>query len=326
MTRSSQHPGSAEDGERGPSASVMRPRDLAEAREAMAGGRDPHSALLIVGGQTKLAWGRQPRAVDRVIATAGLDQLIGHDPGDMTATVGAGMPLSRLQEELARSGQWLAIDPPPRVSAPPRWSPVDHRADQLAAGATIGGIFASNDSGPSRLGYGSLRELVIGMTVILADGTVARSGSKVIKNVAGYDLCKLLCGALGTLGLVAELTVRLHPRPAHTRTVEVASAVPAACKLGLALMASPLEPAAVDHDGAALLIRFDGGATQVAAQAERAVHMAAQRGLSAIVLDDRAVAAERWQRMARLHVGGPGETVLRIASLPSQVTRVAAAL
>jgi glycolate oxidase FAD binding subunit len=139
-----------------------------------------------------------------ILSTLRLDEVLEHASGDMTATVQAGCRIARLQEVLAQHGQRLAIDP--------LWP----------ARATVGGILATNDSGPLRVRFGSLRDLVIGVTVALADGTLARSGGKVVKNVAGYDLPKLLTGSFGTLGVIVEATFRLHPLPKHSQTVSFA--------------------------------------------------------------------------------------------------------
>ena len=136
-----------------------------------------------------------------MLDTTGLTGVITHNPGDMTVSVRAGTPLRTLAEELAPHGQHVAFD-----------------AARVADGATVGGLFATADSGPGALVYGSLRDLVIGVTVVLADGTVARSGGHVIKNVAGYDLAKLLHGSYGTLAVLAEVVLRLHPVPKASAT------------------------------------------------------------------------------------------------------------
>ena len=288
---------------------TVRPGDLGEARDAVMDGRERGSALLVRGGGTKLGLGWPPERIDRVIDTTGLHRLIDHDPGDMTATVQAGMTLAALAEELARAGQRLAVDPP--------------LGDKKSA--TVGGVFASNDSGPCRLGHGSLRELVIGMTVILGDGTMARSGGKVIKNVAGFDLCKLFCGSLGTLGLVAELTVRLHPIPEHVETVRVASNAGQGSELALALMASPLEPSAVVYDGDVLWIRFEGSRGRAMAESERARALVAGQGLSSDRVPEKDSQA-LWSEMSERLAGLPGETVVRIASLPARLEAVVQAV
>ena len=156
------------------------------------------------GGGTKQSWGNsiQPALI---LHTHRLNSVREHTWQDMTCTVEAGCPWSSMQSVLAEHAQFVALDPlwPDR--------------------ATIGGIAATNDSGSLRLRYGSLRDLIIGMTVVLADGTIAHSGGKVVKNVAGYDLHKLMTGAFGTLGIITEITFRLHSIPKHTQTFTIAS-------------------------------------------------------------------------------------------------------
>jgi glycolate oxidase FAD binding subunit len=130
---------------------------------------------------------------DVVISTGRLDQVLEHEVGDLTATVEAGVRVEDLNMRLAEHGQMLALDPP--------------------GNPTIGACLAANLSGPRRHRYGTARDLVIGVTVVLADGTIASSGGKVVKNVAGYDLGKLFCGSEGMFGLIARVALRLHPRP-----------------------------------------------------------------------------------------------------------------
>ncbi len=147
--------------------------------------------------------------------------VIEHEPGDLTCTVSAGVTLGQLQETLARGGQMLALDPPD------------------AAGLTVGEAFATAAFGPRSHRYGGPRDLVLGVTVRLADGTVARGGGRVVKTVAGYDLPKLFTGAHGRLGGILELTLRLHPLPASTCTVVTAPSDPTALE--------PLAPACVEY-------------------------------------------------------------------------------
>ena len=147
--------------------------------------------------------------------------VIEHEPGDLTCTVGADVPLTELQETLARGGQMLALDPPD------------------AARLTVGAAFAAAVSGPRTHRYGGPRDLVLGVTVRLADGTVARGGGRVVKTVAGYDLPKLFTGAHGRLGEILELTLRLHPLPASTCTVVTAPTDPTVLE--------PLAPACVEY-------------------------------------------------------------------------------
>lgn len=288
-------------------AAVAEPRDLAEARDAVAGG----GALLPRGAGTKLDWGAVPERADLVVSSARLDRVVAHDPGDATATVQAGVPLRALQERLRPAGQWLAVDPPSE-----------------AAGATVGGVFAAGEAGPRRLRYGTMRDLVIGTTAVLADGTVSRSGGKVIKNVAGYDLGKLLCGSLGTLALVVELTVRLHPLPAASVTVRVRAGAAGAGRLALALLAAPLEPVAVDWAGppggeGTLLARFAGRADAVDAQVEAARRLAGGAGLGSERLGGEAGEAAWDGHATALAAAG---TVVRGATLPSELPAAAEAL
>src|SRR5262245_30606663 len=153
------------------------------------------------GGGTRMAVGAPPGRAGLVLGLRRLARLLEHEPGDLTATAEAGMTFVAFQAELGQRGQWLSLDPP--------------HADR----ATIGGILASNASGPRRHLYGTARDLLIGVTVVAADGTVIKGGGKVVKNVAGYDLPKLYIGSFGTLGVIAEATVRLRPRPDEDRLV-----------------------------------------------------------------------------------------------------------
>ena len=231
---------------------VARPDSVAEAADLL---RDTRGTLLFRGGGTKMAWAGRPDQPDLLVETAGLNRLLEHNPADMTAVVEAGMPLSTLQETLAESGQWLALDPATQVD-----------------GATIGGLLATGESGPRRLRYGALRDLVIGVTLVLADGTVAHAGGRVIKNVAGYDLTKLMYGSLGTLALIAEVVLRVHPLPESSATVVVPASASNAGEATRRLMASPLEPSAVRwvgnfrQESGQLAVRFEGSRAGVAAQ------------------------------------------------------------
>src|SRR5262245_60493160 len=161
------------------------------------------------GGGTKLGWSPKTDAVD--FDTRRLNRILEHNEGDFTAILEAGVSLVEAQAKFAAAGQMLAIDPP------------------LGAGdaATIGGVMATNDAGPLRHRYGTMRDLVVGVTVVLSDGTIAQSGGKVIKNVAGYDLAKLFTGSYGTLGLIVQVAVRLHPAPPRTATASAQSDDPA---------------------------------------------------------------------------------------------------
>src|ERR1017187_6946904 len=178
---------------------VLSPQTTEEISAIARYANQHNLAIEITGAGTKRSWGN-PVAANILLDTTHLTGVVSHSWQDLTATVAAGTPWATMQRTLAQHNQQVALDP--------LWPET----------ATIGGIIATNDSGPMRLKYGSLRDLIIGMTIVLADGTIAKSGGKVVKNVAGYDLHKLMTGAFGTLGVITEVTLRLHPIPAETRT------------------------------------------------------------------------------------------------------------
>jgi glycolate oxidase FAD binding subunit len=165
---------------------------------------DASLAVIPRGGGTKLSWGNPPTRADIILSTARLDKIIEHAWADLTVSVEAGCTVQKLQSALAQHGQRLALDP--------LWP----------AQATIGGVLSTNDSGALRLRFGALRDLIIGVTLALPDGTLASSGGKVVKNVAGYDLPKLITGALGTLAVITRAVFRLHPLPRNTKTLSLA--------------------------------------------------------------------------------------------------------
>jgi glycolate oxidase FAD binding subunit len=287
-----------------PAAPVARPADLAEARQAVL---DAAGGVLVRGGGTSLDWGAPVTAADLVLDTTALNRLVAHNPADMTVAAGAGMRLTDLQQLLAPAGQWLAIDPP---SGP--------------HGATLGGLLATGDAGPHRLAHGALRDLVIGITVVLADGAVARAGGHVIKNVAGYDLAKLFAGSLGAFGLVTELVLRVHPRPPAGVTLAVPADEHAALAATRELRASPLEAVAADWDGRRLLVRFEGTPHAVAERERQA--RATLAGLRAAERLDGDAEQDAWDALATAAHGADGDTVVRAGSRPDRLPDLAHAL
>ncbi|WP_169542378.1 FAD-binding oxidoreductase [Solirubrobacter soli] len=225
----------------------MRPATVAEAALLLKGLERP---IRPVGGGTK-PW--LPAGDEEPLETGGLDRILEHNVGDFTAVLEAGVPFADAQATFAEHGQRLAWDPPD------------------TGGATIGGIVATADSGPLRHRYGGVRDLVVGTSVVLSDGTVAKSGGKVIKNVAGYDLAKLFAGSFGTLGLIATVSVRLHPLPTRTATVAFDFDDPdALAAKAIELARLPLEADRFDavwRDGRGqLLVEFSGAAAEDAAR------------------------------------------------------------
>lgn len=180
---------------------VVLPASTHEIQEVLGYAAEGGLSVIPAGSGTKLGVGNPPEQVDLVLSTSRLDQVLEYEPADLTVTVEAGIRLATLQEGLAKHGQYLSLDPP------------------YADRCTIGGMTATNASGPSRLRYGSTRDLVLGMRVVQSSGTVVKSGGKVVKNVAGYDLSKLYLGSFGTLGVIAEVSLKLQPLPELERTV-----------------------------------------------------------------------------------------------------------
>jgi glycolate oxidase FAD binding subunit len=241
-------------------AQVVRPSSVAEVAEVLKAAAADGLTVVPVGGRTKTSWAAPPTSCDLLLDTTGLDRVVEHTPGDLVVVAEAGVPLSVLQAHLSQAGQFLAIDAPEE-------------------GATLGGVVSANASGPRRLRYGTVRDLLIGVTVVLADGSVASAGGKVVKNVAGYDLGKLYTGAHGSLGVVVQTIWRLHPVPASRRVVVLDLEEPLdAGPLALRLSRSTLTPTAVEllaTPGAAarLVVLFESIPESVRVQARAAVDL-----------------------------------------------------
>jgi glycolate oxidase FAD binding subunit len=287
----------------------LSPSSFDTAARALSGAAAGGESVRVLGGASKRSWGSPAHEPDVEIRTSNLDTLVEHNHGDLTAVLQAGMPLVRAQETFAAAGQMLAVDP---------WLGAQHEA-------TIGGIIATADSGPLRHRYGAPRDLVVGITVALSDGTVARAGGKVIKNVAGYDLAKLFCGSFGTLGMILEVNVRLHPLPAPTATALGVSPDPerlATAARGLA--GSPLELEALDvawRAGRGGILAQCGGA----AAAVRAKAVASQmRRLGLEQVDVSADDAELWARQ-RAGQRSADAALVRVSARPSQLAAVLSA-
>jgi glycolate oxidase FAD binding subunit len=251
------------------------------------------------GGGTK-PWGPVIAGAD--VETGGMARILEHNVGDFTAVLEAGVRVADAQAEFAGHGQMLALDP------------------ALGDGATVGGVMATNDSGPLRHRYGGMRDLVVGTTIALSDGTLSRSGGKVIKNVAGYDLGKLFCGSFGTLGLIVRVALRLHPLAPGTATAVGASDDPEA--LGAAartLAALPLEADCLDVDwrggSGRLLVRFGSAAAgdQAAATVTR---------MRDIGLQDCTVVEEDDELWMAQRVRQRGECVLKVSGRATDLPAV----
>jgi glycolate oxidase FAD binding subunit len=250
------------------------------------------------GGGSRLSWGT-PAPCDLVVDTGRMSGVAEHAAGDLVARVRAGTPMGDVATVLAQAGQEIALDVPDD--------------------ATVGGVVASGLAGPRRLRYGTPRDLLIGITIVRADGTVAKSGGKVVKNVAGYDLGKLLAGSAGTLGLITEVTFRLHPLPAARAYVTAEYlAVPVACDAIAAAANSPLVASAVelcraDPGGPIRVgVLLEGSAEGVESRAER---MAGLLGPGEVAAQPPAW----WPGAPR---AGSGETLIRVSFWVSALGRV----
>ena len=225
-------------------------------------------AVIPCGGRSKLGWGNAPSRADLLLSTARLNRILEHAWADLTVTVEAGSTMGALQQKLAEHGQRLALDP--------LW-PEE---------ATVGGILATNDSGALRLRFGALRDLIIGVTIALPDGTLASSGGKVVKNVAGYDLPKLVTGALGTLGVITRAVFRLHPLPHGTLSFTLSVSNPEeAQRMVLALQDSRLAHVALQSRFSAeappeIDVLFEGTEAGLDAQAAELGALCRSRGSS----------------------------------------------
>jgi glycolate oxidase FAD binding subunit len=285
---------------------VERPGTAEEVAALLAEGRRARP----VGGATKLDWGALGPAPEVEISTSALDALLEHNVGDLTAVLEAGVSLSRAQEQFAKEGQRLCLDAP-----------------DGGGRATLGGVVATGDSGPLRHRYGAARDLILGVRVALPDGTVARAGSKVIKNVAGYDLAKLMCGALGTLGVVTEVTMRLHPLAEGSITTLGRTGDPAALAgAARAVARRPLELESLDlrwdgeEAGGVVLARAVGRTAQEAAQT--AAELMGEAGLDAELHEQD---EEIWSEQRARQRAADGGAVVRVSALPATLEQVLAA-
>src|SRR5450755_2116182 len=232
---------------------VATPTSTQEASAVLRAAAGLGLAVVPRGCGTRLDWGAPPSRCDLVVDTRLMDTVLEHAAGDLVARVQAGVRLDRLADVLGQASQRLALDPPGSESPANGGDLAEGGTGVCGTGVcgTVGGLIATGVAGPLRLRFGSPRDLLIGITMVRADGTVARAGGKVVKNVAGYDIGKLLAGSYGTLGLITEATFRLHPLPEAVAyvTAEFGPAQRAAAAAALqSAAASALVPSAVELD------------------------------------------------------------------------------
>ena len=246
-----------------PARFVAAPGSADEAAAVVRAAAVHDLSTVVRGAATKLDWGSPPERLDLVVDTRRLTGIVEHAAGDLIVVVRAGTPLTDLSPKLAAAGQQLALDAP-------------------LPGATVGGTVAVNTSGPRRMAYGTVRDLLIGVTIVRPDGVLARAGGKVVKNVAGYDLGKLVTGSYGTLGLITECAFRLHPVPEAGAVLRRPVDGPAGLRtLVSAVLGAQVVPAALELDAPA------GGGLELA-----------------ILLTGVAEGVRRREAMARALLGG----------------------
>ncbi|MGH9144132.1 MAG: FAD-binding oxidoreductase [Vicinamibacterales bacterium] len=285
---------------------MIQPGNPNEVAAALRRASESGQTIVIRGAGTKSAWGRPPSRVDTILDMRRLNRILAHEHGDMTATIEAGTSLHAVNEALAIHGQTLPLDPP------------------FADRATIGGLLATNDSGPLRHRYGTPRDLVIGIELATTDGTLSKAGGRVVKNVAGYDLSKLVTGSFGSLAAIVSATFKLAPLPAGSKTMRIG--LRDARALGQVvhiMMASQLEPVAFEVGTAGtlhLLLRFASLPAVVDAQIAQATSSLSAWAASIDVLDGRAELAI-WTAHAAELWHSPG-AILRASWLPASMTAV----
>ncbi|WP_162143457.1 FAD-binding oxidoreductase [Alicyclobacillus herbarius] len=292
---------------------IAAPPDESTVAQLLQMATDEDWSVVPIGAGTHLDCGAVPSRVEILLESTQLCQIVDYSPADMVVTVQSGTPLSRLQAHLANHGQMLPIDPP----CSPR--------------ATIGGVVSAGLSGPHRILYGTLRDLLIGARVVLADGRVVRLGGKVVKNVAGYDVTKLLVGSRGSLGFISECTFKLKPLPLHRAMCLLRGSMYQVDRARARVMDSPLLPSACeaihtaethegtpDGEGGDWWLAVDCHENREAAefQTEQLLLLAADLGMQAKVFSSNEVEqfwvehGERWANP---------ECVLRVQCPPSDL-------
>ncbi len=293
-------------------ASPQTPQQLAEVVSVC---RHQGWPLLVMGSGSKLHWG-DPLQIPAgsplvVIRTARLDRILDHASADLTVTVEAGITLGSLQQHLARSHQFWPVNP------------------LYGEQASLGGIIAANTSGSWRHRYGGIRDLVLGITMVRADGQIVKAGGQVVKNVAGYDLMKLLTGSYGTLGILTQVTLRLYPQPQQSQILLIRGILTELEGIRHALFASTLTPVALDllsapladplqpGQGAGLLIRFHGLPEGVTPQINQLHTLASAASLQISILSPSETEIDR-QILTPLEA--PTGPLLKLGTLPTQIT------
>jgi glycolate oxidase FAD binding subunit len=304
-----------------PIAYVRSTEELAEVVRLAA---SENWAIIPVGGATKLEIGNLPRRADLFVSTSRMNSIPEHPPEDLIATVQAGSTLAVFQETLSRHNQFLPVESP------------------FCERSTMGGLVATACHGPSRLGWGTARDWLIGLRVVTGEGRIAKAGGKVVKNVAGYDLMKLYTGSYGTLAIIAEMSFKLRPRPsAETTLIGLFQTPEQSLEAAQRLIKSQLAPVAIELFGARALrisfpeARVDDGSWYLAARFtglpeafknQRARLSDLWQGLSTDMIEISESSREGWQRAVDFGRYFNHSISLRVSVLPSRLGEMIALL
>ncbi|HIK16034.1 MAG TPA: FAD-binding oxidoreductase [Leptolyngbyaceae cyanobacterium M33_DOE_097] len=300
-----------------PPQAIVFPDSAEKLAEVMTCAYKQGWRVLPCGAGSKLTWGGLIQAADLLVSTARLNRLIDHAIGDLTITAEAGVRFADLQHQLAQANQFLALDP------------------AFAEQATLGGIVATADTGSLRQRYGGVRDMLLGISFVRADGLIAKAGGRVVKNVAGYDLMKLFTGSYGTLGIVTQMTFRVYPQSEASESVLVQGEVAALEQVRSTVLRSGLTPIAMDWlspplasqltDAAttvpALLLKFQAIAPSVTLQVQRVKELAQSLQLAAIGLTGD-LETQLWQQL-QTHLAAanqPDQTICKVGVLPASAT------
>ncbi len=289
---------------------VVEPRTAEELAAILAAAAREQLTVVLRGGGTKLGAGRIPKAIDLLVVTRALRRVLAHEHADLTATIEAGATLDEVSQALGRHRQWLPLDP-------------------AGEAATIGGAIATNDSGPLRHRYGTPRDLLIGITLATTDGRLVKAGGTVVKNVAGYDLGKLVSGSCGSLAAIVSATFKLLPMPAACCTLSAAfDTAEAAARAAAMVNDSQLEPMSLEvhtsHAGATaprygLLARFATAPAAALAQARQARTLVAAGDIT-----EGPAEAALWRGYQARASSSAGGAVLGMSWLPATLPGVLA--
>jgi glycolate oxidase FAD binding subunit len=295
---------------------IVRPASLDQLSRVLALACDERLAVVPRGAGSALELGNPPARLDVVLDLTGLARVIEYNPDDLTITVQAGISTGALAAVLAPHRQWLTLDPPG------------------VAGRTVGGLAATNASGPLRSRYGTFRDLLLGVRFVQADGVVTWGGSKVVKSVSGYDVPKLMIGALGTLGVLGEMTVRLHPLPEAERSwLIVSDSARAAQAIVERVVDSALQPSRLEifneavlrivsgESGVGIAVSIGSVTEAVREQGERLAEIARSSGRRVLALPDRF-----WDKAGLAMSAPPGSTALHVSALADRIAGTVGAI